>query len=84
MAVSKAEFFEIARRYGISDDLTQSAFESYDGTRRKMAAALGDQGVDDQAAKKDIELLFQMMAANPSMAEQSSSKPKKRGLFRRK
>jgi hypothetical protein len=85
MAVSKAEFFEIGRRHGLPEDLVQSAFDSYDGTRAKMATALGDQGIDDETAKKDIELLFQMIASNRGIGDQTASAPtKKKGLFRRK
>lgn len=66
MALTKADFIEIGRRVGLTDEQSARQFEAYTKGMAGAAEAFGKNArpMDDAAAKKDIEILMRMHAVS--------------------
>jgi hypothetical protein len=75
MAVTKADFIEIAARHGIAEQLAVAAYDAYAG---KLAGYVS--GISDEDAKRDINVMFMMMAEKRGAAQQPAEQ-KRKGFF---
>jgi hypothetical protein len=76
--ITEADFIEIFERYGLSREIAVSGYETYKSSFIEVGGRPGP-GPDDEAAKRDIELIAAAMAA-PRI---NVDPPKKRGFFAR-
>ena len=89
MAITKADFLEIGRRWGVPDDVATAHYEGYSSARARSEAAGRPSLVSDEVAKRDIEVLMAAFAASETSAGSdakgsSGSSEKRKGLFRRR